>query len=102
MFVMPFLSLCGVVHVYLDLARPASYSGKLLLFDGFIGTFRTIRLRERRKDCAVCGDNPAVVGLIDYPQFCGSRPDDKDHSVSILDPNERVTCKVCICVFMVW
>lgn len=81
----------------LTCSRSASYSCKLLLFDGLVGSFRTIRLRDRRKDCAVCGDNPTVLGLIDYPQFCGSRPDDKGHPVCMLDPKERVTCQVCLC-----
>ena len=47
------------------------------MYDGLNGSFRTIKLRERSLDCAVCGDTPTITGLIDYEQFCGSSPDDK-------------------------
>ena len=50
---------------------------KLLLFDGFTGTFRHIKLRERDPKCPVCGDDPTIKQLIDYEQFCGSKPNDK-------------------------
>ena len=52
---------------------------KLLLFDGFSGTFRHIKLRERNPECSVCGDDPTIKELIDYEQFCGSKPNDKVH-----------------------
>lgn len=55
----------------------ASFSGKLFLLDGLDGRTRTIRLRERSDDCAICGEKPSIIELQDYPQFCGSGPDDK-------------------------
>lgn len=39
--------------------------------------FRTMKLRGKRKDCVVCGDNPTIKALIDYVQFCGAGANDK-------------------------
>ena len=33
-------------------------------------TFRTLTV-SRSVDCPVCGDDPSVIELIDYEQFCG-------------------------------
>ena len=60
-----------------DLLNLVSYSQKLLLFDALCGSFRTIKLRPRQPQCAVCGDNPSITALINYELFCGSRADDK-------------------------
>ena len=49
----------------------------MLVFDGFEGIFRTVKLRPRMPECVVCGDNPSITELIDYEQFCGASPDDK-------------------------
>ncbi|XP_008833375.1 adenylyltransferase and sulfurtransferase MOCS3 [Nannospalax galili] len=68
-----------------------SYSGSLLLFDGLRGHFRSIRLRRRRPDCAVCGQQPSVTGLQDYEAFCGSSATDKCRSLKLLSPDERVS-----------
>ena len=54
-----------------------SYAQKMLLVDALSGSFRTIKLRPRRKDCPMCGDDPSIKGLIDYVQFCGSSATDK-------------------------
>ena len=54
-----------------------SYSGRLLMFDGLSGTFRTIKLRGRNPSCVVCGDTPSITQLIDYELFCGSSANDK-------------------------
>ena len=56
--------------------RPAHVQS-LLLFDGLLGAFRSVRLRGRQPDCAVCGDRPTVTQLQDYVQFCGAAPTDK-------------------------
>jgi adenylyltransferase/sulfurtransferase len=69
------------------------HSQKLLLFDGLSGRFRSIQLRGRRHDCAVCGDNPTITELIDYPVFCGSCPDDKGLTVDVLEQKDRMTCE---------
>ncbi|XP_021490507.1 adenylyltransferase and sulfurtransferase MOCS3 [Meriones unguiculatus] len=69
----------------------ASYSGSLLLFDGLGGHFRRIRLRRRRPDCAVCGQQPTVTRLQDYEAFCGSSATDKCRALKLLSPEERIS-----------
>ena len=64
-----------------------SYAQKMLLVEALSGSFRTIKLRPRRKDCPVCGDSPTIKELIDYVQFCGASPTDKVLSLSI--PRKR-------------
>jgi sulfur-carrier protein adenylyltransferase/sulfurtransferase len=44
--------------------------GKLLMFEGYDMSFRKLNLR-RNSACPLCGDDPSVLGLIDYEQFCG-------------------------------
>jgi adenylyltransferase/sulfurtransferase len=34
-------------------------------------TYRQVRVRKD-PNCAVCGENPTVTGLIDYEDFCGA------------------------------
>lgn len=63
--------------ILISLQFLASFCQKLLLFDGQEGTFRTIKLRPKQPNCIVCGQRPEITELIDYQQFCGSRPDDK-------------------------
>ena len=55
----------------------ASYGGRLLLFDGMSGDIRTIKLRKKKEDCPVCGNQPTITKLIDYELFCGSCATDK-------------------------
>lgn len=68
-----------------------SLTGKLLLFDGFSSTFRTIKLRHKRKDCELCSDHPSITKLINYEQFCGMKANDKDSGVRLLTENDRIT-----------
>ncbi|KAJ3187006.1 Molybdenum cofactor synthesis protein 3 [Gaertneriomyces sp. JEL0708] len=70
-----------------------SFSQKLLIFDATTGTFRGIKLRGRKPDCAVCGDAPTITKLIDYVQFCGSSAADKTPSLNVLPGEERISCK---------
>lgn len=63
--------------ILISLQFLASFCQKMLLFDGQEGTFRTIKLRPKQPNCIVCGQRPEITELIDYQQFCGSRPDDK-------------------------
>lgn len=69
-----------------------SYSQRMLVFDGFEGIFRTVKLRPRMPECVVCGDNPSINELIDYEQFCGASPDDKTWGLHILSAEQRITC----------
>jgi adenylyltransferase/sulfurtransferase len=42
---------------------------KLLLFNGLTGEYRSLR-RKRDKQCAVCGDHPAITVLTDLELYC--------------------------------
>lgn len=66
-------------------------SGRLLIFDGINGQFRTVRLREKRTNCDACADAPTLTKLIDYEQFCQMRATDKDLKISLLHENERIS-----------
>jgi adenylyltransferase/sulfurtransferase len=46
---------------------------RLLLFDAWRMTFRTLKLRKDPA-CPVCGERPTVTELIDYEEFCGLKP----------------------------
>jgi adenylyltransferase/sulfurtransferase len=37
---------------------------------------RTMRLRNKKKDCIICGENPTMTGLIDYVEFCNEQAND--------------------------
>ena len=72
---------------------PPAYHGKLLVFDGLLCTFKTIKLRKRQLSCVVCGDNPCIVAdkLPQYEEFCGSTATDKCMALKILSPEDRIT-----------
>jgi adenylyltransferase/sulfurtransferase len=46
--------------------------------------FRTMRLRQKKKDCAVCGENPTITELIDYVQFCQGQANDDVTKTTII------------------
>jgi adenylyltransferase/sulfurtransferase len=50
-----------------------SLVGRLLLFDALTMRTRELKLR-RNPECAICGDNASITGLIDYERFCGIEP----------------------------
>lgn len=74
--------------------RP-SFAGQMLLFDGMGGTFRTIRIRNRRKNCVSCGEKATIdENLIDYEKFVSApicAP--SGNTLKILLPFERISCK---------
>jgi molybdopterin/thiamine biosynthesis adenylyltransferase/rhodanese-related sulfurtransferase len=45
--------------------------GKLMIYDGLEMEYRKLRVRKD-PNCALCGENPTVTGLIDYETFCGA------------------------------
>jgi adenylyltransferase/sulfurtransferase len=45
--------------------------GRLMVYDALEMTYRQVRVRKD-PNCAVCGENPTVTGLIDYEDFCGA------------------------------
>jgi sulfur-carrier protein adenylyltransferase/sulfurtransferase len=72
-------SMQALEAIKLILQRGVSLAGRLALFDALAFRWRELRLRKR-DDCAVCGANPTVTGLIDYDEFCGVKgPDMSDH-----------------------
>lgn len=63
-----------------------SYSGCLLLFDGLEARFRTVRLRGRSEAAET------ISQLVDYEEFCGAPPTDKDGAgITLLSAEERMT-----------
>jgi adenylyltransferase/sulfurtransferase len=49
--------------------------GKLVIYDALEMEYRKLRVRKD-PNCALCGDNPTVTGLIDYETFCGAISDE--------------------------
>ncbi len=45
--------------------------GKLMIYDALEMEYRKLRVRKD-PNCALCGENPTVTGLIDYETFCGA------------------------------
>src|SRR5438477_6931 len=45
--------------------------GRLTVYDALEMTYRTIKVRKD-PNCALCGENPTITGLIDYDDFCGA------------------------------
>ena len=58
-------------------------SGKLLLFDALRSTFRKVSLRPRNVDQV-----KKIMELIDYTQFCGASPNDKEKPLTLLNAKE--------------
>ncbi|TWW72301.1 Adenylyltransferase and sulfurtransferase MOCS3 [Takifugu flavidus] len=69
----------------------ASCSQKLLMFDAQDAKFRSIKLRPKKADCAVCGEEPSVTQLVDYETFCGSAASDKCRRLNLLSRDQRIT-----------
>jgi len=44
--------------------------GRLMVYDALEMSYRKIRVRKD-PNCAICGENPTITGLIDYDDFCG-------------------------------
>jgi sulfur-carrier protein adenylyltransferase/sulfurtransferase len=49
--------------------------GSLMVYDALEMTYRKIKVRKDPQ-CAICGENPTVTGLIDYEDFCGAVSDE--------------------------
>jgi len=52
-----------------------SLTGRLMIYDALEMSYRTVRVRKD-PECAICGKNPTITGLIDYDAFCGAVSDD--------------------------
>ena len=49
--------------------------GKLMIYDALEMEYRKLKVRKD-PNCALCGENPTVTGLIDYDTFCGAISDE--------------------------
>ncbi|HWB36706.1 MAG TPA: adenylyltransferase/sulfurtransferase MoeZ [Rugosimonospora sp.] len=49
--------------------------GGLMVYDALEMTYRKIKVRKD-PNCALCGENPTITGLIDYDDFCGQVTDE--------------------------
>ena len=54
--------------------------GRLMVYDALEMTYRTVKVKKD-PDCAICGENPTVTGLIDYDDFCGAISDEASEAV---------------------
>ncbi|HEY7325428.1 MAG TPA: adenylyltransferase/sulfurtransferase MoeZ [Streptosporangiaceae bacterium] len=52
-----------------------SLTGRLMIYDALEMNYRTVRVRKD-PECAICGKNPTITGLIDYDAFCGAISED--------------------------
>ncbi len=50
-------------------------AGRLMIYDALEMSYRTVRVRKD-PECAICGKNPTITGLIDYEAFCGAVSED--------------------------
>jgi adenylyltransferase/sulfurtransferase len=57
--------------------------GRLLLFDAWGMSFRELKL-DRDENCPICGHSPTIHELIDYEQFCGLKPTQKEEPVETI------------------
>jgi sulfur-carrier protein adenylyltransferase/sulfurtransferase len=49
--------------------------GQLVIYDALELEWRKLKVRKD-PNCALCGENPTVTGLIDYETFCGALSDE--------------------------
>ena len=54
--------------------------GRLMVYDALEMSYRTIKVRKD-PNCAICGENPTVTGLIDYEDFCGAVSEEASQAV---------------------
>ncbi|KAK7904811.1 hypothetical protein WMY93_017418 [Mugilogobius chulae] len=73
--------------------RGSSCGQQLVMFDALGTRFRSIKLRPKQANCAVCGENPSVTQLVDYETFCGSAATDKCQKLNLLSRDQRITVK---------
>ncbi len=50
-------------------------AGKLMIYDALEMEYRKLKVRKD-PNCALCGENATVTGLIDYDAFCGAVSDE--------------------------
>jgi sulfur-carrier protein adenylyltransferase/sulfurtransferase len=55
--------------------------GSLVVYDALEMEHRKLAVRKD-PDCAICGTNPTVTGLVDYEDFCGAVSDEAAEAVA--------------------
>jgi sulfur-carrier protein adenylyltransferase/sulfurtransferase len=56
-------------------------AGRLMIYDALEMSYRSLNVMKD-PECAVCGKNPTVTGLVDYEAFCGAVSDDAQQAAS--------------------
>ncbi|MGH3395181.1 MAG: adenylyltransferase/sulfurtransferase MoeZ [Streptosporangiaceae bacterium] len=56
-------------------------TGRLMIYEALEMSYRTVRVRKD-PECAICGKNPTITGLIDYDAFCGTLSADAQEAAS--------------------
>ncbi len=62
--------------------------GRLMIYDALEMEYRKLAVRKD-PNCALCGENPTVTGLIDYESFCGALSEEAvdaaaGHTISVV------------------
>lgn len=73
--------------IKLILGKGETLVGRLLLFDALAMKFKELKLRKD-KNCPICGDDPTILELIDYEQFCGVVPRETSDEALEIDVSE--------------
>jgi sulfur-carrier protein adenylyltransferase/sulfurtransferase len=56
-------------------------AGRLMIYDALEMSYRSVRVRKD-PECAICGKNPTITGLIDYDAFCGTVSEDAQQAAA--------------------
>lgn len=75
-----------VIKLALGIGEVAS--GRLVHYDALALAFSTFEI-SRDPQCAVCGDNPTILELVDYDAFCGVSAA-AESAIQQLSPNQLV------------
>ncbi|KNC79821.1 hypothetical protein, variant [Sphaeroforma arctica JP610] len=67
---------------------PASYTGKLVLFDAMSASFQNIKI-SKSEACIACGPEATLRELIDTDSSCARTP----LATHVLDPSQRLSCQ---------
>lgn len=85
--------LIGIVQateaIKLILGRGESLVGRLLHYDALKMHFREFKLR-RDPACPVCGERPSITEPIDYEAFCGARPLETMHEITVQELKRKI------------
>jgi adenylyltransferase/sulfurtransferase len=61
------------IKLITGIGQPAA--GRLIIYDALEMEYRKLAVRKD-PNCALCGENPTVTGLVDYDAFCGAVSDE--------------------------